>query len=166
MSRETEIILHPVSAVRAAEQGEDQRGSRQQAPLQHGLQLQGELKAEWKKWGEIMKAGKILVNSLFKLKLIGHGPFNGCDGCRVRQEGARALLCWQVCRCSSMLQIMQWQCFDNIWTIFWQYFDNILTISDGERTSGNCFSVGSGSIFAYGVLDAGYRWRMFLNNGF
>jgi len=29
--------------------------------------------------------------------------------------------------------------------------------SDGERTSGNCFSVGSGSIFAYGVLDAGYR---------
>jgi 20S proteasome subunit beta 5 len=29
--------------------------------------------------------------------------------------------------------------------------------SDGERTSGNLYSVGSGSIFAYGVLDAGYR---------
>jgi len=32
--------------------------------------------------------------------------------------------------------------------------------SDGERTSGNCFSVGSGSIFAYGVLDAGYRYDL------
>ena len=30
--------------------------------------------------------------------------------------------------------------------------------SDGERTSGNLYSVGSGSIFAYGVLDAGYRY--------
>ena len=29
--------------------------------------------------------------------------------------------------------------------------------SDGERTSGNLYSVGSGSIFAYGFLDAGYR---------
>jgi len=32
--------------------------------------------------------------------------------------------------------------------------------SDGERTSGNVFSVGSGSIFAYGVLDAGYRYDL------
>merc|ERR1719300_1302891 len=32
--------------------------------------------------------------------------------------------------------------------------------SDGERTPGNCFSVGSGSIFAYGVLDAGYRYDL------
>jgi len=29
--------------------------------------------------------------------------------------------------------------------------------SDGERTAGKVFSVGSGSIYAYGVLDAGYR---------
>ena len=36
-------------------------------------------------------------------------------------------------------------------------FNRVSTTSDGERTSGNCFSVGSGSIFAYGVLDAGYR---------
>jgi len=32
--------------------------------------------------------------------------------------------------------------------------------SDGERTSGHCYSVGSGSIFAYGVLDAGYRYDL------
>jgi len=32
--------------------------------------------------------------------------------------------------------------------------------SDGERTSGNLFSVGSGSIFAYGCLDAGYRYDL------
>jgi len=32
--------------------------------------------------------------------------------------------------------------------------------SDGERTPGNCYSVGSGSIFAYGVLDAGYRYDL------
>jgi len=32
--------------------------------------------------------------------------------------------------------------------------------SDGERTSGNVFSVGSGSIFAYGVLDEGYRYDL------
>ena len=29
--------------------------------------------------------------------------------------------------------------------------------SDGTRTDGKVFSVGSGSIFAYGVLDKGYR---------
>merc|ERR1712029_1315084 len=32
--------------------------------------------------------------------------------------------------------------------------------SDGERTPGDCFSVGSCSIFAYGVLDAGYRYDL------
>ena len=30
--------------------------------------------------------------------------------------------------------------------------------SDGQRTSGQVFSVGSGSLYAYGVLDAGYSW--------
>lgn len=29
--------------------------------------------------------------------------------------------------------------------------------SDGSRTLGNLFSVGSGSLYAYGVLDSGYR---------
>jgi len=32
--------------------------------------------------------------------------------------------------------------------------------SDGERISGEVFSVGSGSIFAYGVLDQGYRYNL------
>lgn len=32
--------------------------------------------------------------------------------------------------------------------------------SDGTRTTGKVFSVGSGSLFAYGVLDSGYRWEM------
>lgn len=32
--------------------------------------------------------------------------------------------------------------------------------SDGQRTSGQVFSVGSGSLYAYGVLDAGYRWDL------
>ncbi|KAI8869806.1 proteasome-domain-containing protein [Ramicandelaber brevisporus] len=32
--------------------------------------------------------------------------------------------------------------------------------SDGERLPGDCFSVGSGSMFAYGVLDRGYRWDL------
>ena len=30
--------------------------------------------------------------------------------------------------------------------------------SDGQRTKGQVFSVGSGSLYAYGVLDSGYRW--------
>jgi len=32
--------------------------------------------------------------------------------------------------------------------------------SDGERISGEVFSVGSGSIYAYGVLDQGYRYDL------
>ena len=32
--------------------------------------------------------------------------------------------------------------------------------SDGTRLHGNVFSVGSGSTFAYGVLDNGYKWDM------
>ncbi|KAK6643800.1 hypothetical protein RUM43_000063 [Polyplax serrata] len=31
---------------------------------------------------------------------------------------------------------------------------------DGTRTSGNVFSVGSGSIYAFGVLDTGYKWDL------
>jgi 20S proteasome alpha/beta subunit len=30
--------------------------------------------------------------------------------------------------------------------------------SDGQRTKGQVFSVGSGSLYAYGVLDSGYNW--------
>ena len=30
--------------------------------------------------------------------------------------------------------------------------------SDGQRTKGSIFSVGSGSLYAYGVLDNGYKW--------
>ena len=37
------------------------------------------------------------------------------------------------------------------------YVDN-----DGSRFQGNKFSVGSGSPFAYGVLDAGWRWDLSL----
>ena len=32
--------------------------------------------------------------------------------------------------------------------------------SDGTRLKGDLFSVGSGSTFAYGVLDQGYRWDL------
>lgn len=32
--------------------------------------------------------------------------------------------------------------------------------SDGQRTKGKVFSVGSGSLYAYGVLDNGYKWDM------
>jgi 20S proteasome subunit beta 5 len=32
--------------------------------------------------------------------------------------------------------------------------------SDGTRLRGDLFSVGSGSTFAYGVLDQGYSWDM------
>lgn len=32
--------------------------------------------------------------------------------------------------------------------------------SDGQRTKGQRFSVGSGSLYAYGVLDQGYKWDM------
>ncbi|KAL5286029.1 PSMB5 family protein [Megaselia abdita] len=35
------------------------------------------------------------------------------------------------------------------------YVDN-----DAQRTPGNVFSVGSGSIYAFGVLDSGYRWDL------
>lgn len=33
--------------------------------------------------------------------------------------------------------------------------------SDGQRTKGQIFSVGSGSLYAYGVLDNGYKWCVF-----
>ncbi|KAI8467839.1 MAG: nucleophile aminohydrolase [Monoraphidium minutum] len=32
--------------------------------------------------------------------------------------------------------------------------------SDGQRTKGTVFSVGSGSLYAYGVLDDGYSWDL------
>lgn len=32
--------------------------------------------------------------------------------------------------------------------------------SEGTRTPGKVFSVGSGSLYAYGVLDSGYRWDL------
>ncbi|KAK3891029.1 hypothetical protein Pcinc_005061 [Petrolisthes cinctipes] len=32
--------------------------------------------------------------------------------------------------------------------------------SDGNRMAGNVFSVGSGSINAYGVMDTGYSWDL------
>ncbi|XP_055383821.1 proteasome subunit beta type-5-like [Condylostylus longicornis] len=32
--------------------------------------------------------------------------------------------------------------------------------SEGNRTPGNVFSVGSGSIYAFGVLDSGYKWDL------
>lgn len=32
--------------------------------------------------------------------------------------------------------------------------------SDGQRMKGDVFSVGSGSTFAYGVLDQGYHWDL------
>lgn len=32
--------------------------------------------------------------------------------------------------------------------------------SDGQRTKGKRFSVGSGSLYAYGVLDSGFRWDL------
>ena len=32
--------------------------------------------------------------------------------------------------------------------------------SDGTRLKGDMFSVGSGSTFAYGVLDSEFRWDM------
>jgi len=32
--------------------------------------------------------------------------------------------------------------------------------SDGQRTKGKIFSVGSGSLYAYGVLDEGYKWDL------
>ena len=31
--------------------------------------------------------------------------------------------------------------------------------SEGQRTPGKVFSVGSGSLYAYGVLDNGYSWQ-------
>lgn len=32
--------------------------------------------------------------------------------------------------------------------------------SDGSRLEGNVFSVGSGSTFAYGILDSGFKYEM------
>ncbi|XP_059612580.1 proteasome subunit beta type-5 [Phlebotomus argentipes] len=32
--------------------------------------------------------------------------------------------------------------------------------SEGSRTPGKVFSVGSGSVYAYGVLDSGYKWDL------
>ena len=55
---------------------------------------------------------------------------------------------------------------DESLTISWQRSNECLYAglyyldSDGERTPGDVYSVGSGSIFAYGVLDAGYRYDL------
>lgn len=32
--------------------------------------------------------------------------------------------------------------------------------SDGQRTKGERFSVGSGSLYAYGIMDSGYKWDL------
>lgn len=32
--------------------------------------------------------------------------------------------------------------------------------NDGTRLKGNLFSVGSGSMYAYGILDSGYKFEM------
>lgn len=32
--------------------------------------------------------------------------------------------------------------------------------SDGQRMTNPIFSVGSGSLYAYGVLDSGYKWEL------
>jgi 20S proteasome subunit beta 5 len=32
--------------------------------------------------------------------------------------------------------------------------------SEGTRTKGKVFSVGSGSVYAFGVLDSGYSWDL------
>lgn len=32
--------------------------------------------------------------------------------------------------------------------------------SEGTRSKGDCFSVGSGSVHAFGVLDSGYSWDL------
>lgn len=32
--------------------------------------------------------------------------------------------------------------------------------SEGTRTPGKVFSVGSGSVYAFGVLDSGYKWDL------
>ena len=38
--------------------------------------------------------------------------------------------------------------------------------SDGQRLHGPLFSVGSGSTFAYGVLDTGYHWNLTTEEAF
>ena len=37
--------------------------------------------------------------------------------------------------------------------------------SEGQRTPGKVFSVGSGSLYAYGVLDNGYDWSALCRQG-
>jgi len=38
--------------------------------------------------------------------------------------------------------------------------------SDGERLPGSVFSVGSGSVYAYGVLDSGYKWDLSVDEAY
>lgn len=35
--------------------------------------------------------------------------------------------------------------------------------SDGTRLTNNLFSVGSGSTYAYGILDSSYKWDLTVN---
>ncbi len=47
------------------------------------------------------------------------------------------------------------------WTdLSWQGPAIFYVDSDGTRLKGDLFSVGSGSTFAYGVLDQGYKWDL------
>jgi hypothetical protein len=62
-------------------------------------------------------------------------------------------------KCSNDLALIHSLFITLVALIFTTFYEELYyyVFSDGERISGELFSVGSGSIFAYGVLDQGYR---------
>lgn len=45
-------------------------------------------------------------------------------------------------------------------SVFFQGAQLYYVDSEGTRTPGKVFSVGSGSVYAFGVLDSGYSWDL------
>jgi 20S proteasome subunit beta 5 len=120
----------------------------------------------------VRAASKLLANTMFSYRGMGlsmgtmvagaFAPRAGAAGCSGAREGRRggpaALFCWQLAPRRDLTPrrpaaaLATTTGFDPTGPGLY-YVD-----SDGQRTKGQVFSVGSGSLYAYGVLDAGYKW--------
>ena len=99
----------------------------------------------------VRAASKLLANVMFSYK--GYGLSMVCDGFHKLQElpVSNNLSC-HIAKSLMWAQGTMVAGYDPTGPGLY-YVD-----SDGQRTKGQIFSVGSGSLYAYGVLDNGYKW--------
>ena len=87
-----------------------------------------------------LRRGRVQVPVQPRLQLQGHGPEHGYDDLRLGQDRAGALLRRQ-----------RWLALPRRCAL--QHYS-------AQNDAADVFSVGSGSTFAYGVLDQGYHWDL------